>query len=100
KSSAFVHNGYRQMALGNIYAALRNGVKVYLNEKNVIMQWLLNEGFLIFSLNEFQNDIECDNLRLSQDQAQTNIDRLTQLMKNYTIEHFQQNIIQLFEDHD
>lgn len=98
KASTFVHNGYRQMALGNIFAALRNGVKVYLNEKNVIMQWLLNEDFLIFSLNDFPNDIECDNLRLTQREAQTNIDQLSQLMKNHTVEHFQQNIIQLFEE--
>ena len=47
---AAVFNSYRQMALGNIFLALKFGVKVYLNELNPSFSWLKSNGFCLYSI--------------------------------------------------
>lgn len=91
-ASALVLNAYRQMALGNILAAFRNGVKVYLNEKNITMQWLLKEGFFVFPITSLANDIERNNFKLTPAEIENNIAQLTKLMNSYTKEDFQNEL--------
>jgi dTDP-N-acetylfucosamine:lipid II N-acetylfucosaminyltransferase len=70
---AAVFNSYRQMALGNIFIGLFNGVKIYLNDLNSTYHWLRNTGFHVFSVNrDLGADLLQGNLSLSQAQAMHN----------------------------
>jgi len=90
--SALVINSYRQMAAANIFLALRNGVKVYLNEKNFLMQWLKNEGIIVFSFADFDKDLKDGNIQLDYETAEKNLEKLKQFSKKYTKEDFQKII--------
>ncbi len=65
-SSALVINGFRQMAMGNIWSDIRHDVKVYLNDNNVIYKWLLNEGFLIYAIDTLSDDIMNRSFKLAE----------------------------------
>ena len=93
--SAAVFNAYRQMAMANIFTALQNGVKVYLNNKNITMQWLLNEGFIIYSIDDFAQDLENGNIVLTEDAAKQNSERLHKMVETYTFEDFQNKLVTL-----
>ncbi|MEX0778698.1 MAG: hypothetical protein WD491_05335 [Balneolales bacterium] len=88
-ASAFVMNGYRQMAMGNIFTAICNGLKVYLNEKNIIYHWLKKEGYNIYSIKDFASDIENDNIKFTSEEMKYNIAQYHQMVKKYTVEDFQ-----------
>jgi len=90
KSSALVINGYRQMAVGNVLEGFKNGVKIYLNKKNVMLQWFKNEGFHIFTIEDFEDDLKNNNIFLKQDEAQHNIKQLINYSNKYTLDDFQQ----------
>ncbi|MDD3296115.1 MAG: hypothetical protein PHU64_02025 [Candidatus Omnitrophica bacterium] len=90
--SALVINTYRQAGLGNIFQAIKNGVKVYLNGKNIVLQWLKNERFLIFTIKDFANDIEDDNLALGKQEIIYNQKRLDNMLGKRSIEDFQKAI--------
>lgn len=48
---------YRQQALGNIFYLIANGTKVYLSEKNVLLNWFLKNNIEVFCFEkEFIND--------------------------------------------
>jgi dTDP-N-acetylfucosamine:lipid II N-acetylfucosaminyltransferase len=70
---AAVFNSYRQLALGNIFLSLRNNLKVYLNEYNPSYTWLLNKGFIIFSVQkDLERDIKSSRLLLLAGEAAAN----------------------------
>lgn len=92
KSSALVINSYRQMAMANIFTALRKGVKVYMNEKNVLKDWLDKENIYVFSLNDFKKDIQENNLKLSRDQMKHNIEHVYALQQKNNKSEFIQRI--------
>ena len=92
KISAFVLNGHRQMAMANIFQALSNSVKLYLNEKNVIFSWLKKEGFLIFSIDDFRADIESKNLKLTDEEVEKNKLCFESFRQRYTVEEFHNRI--------
>lgn len=96
-SKTFVHNSYRQMALGNIFIALRNGVKVYLAEQNILKGWLLKNGILIFSVNDFIRDYENNNIELTKEQIKNNLDGLLKMADNHPITAFHTNILNIIE---
>jgi hypothetical protein len=92
KIIALVINGYRQMAVGNIMLALKNGVKVYLNKRNAHLNFLQNEGFYIFTMEDFENDLTNDNLFLDYETAKKNLIQLNLLSKKYNISDFQNSL--------
>lgn len=83
KTDAFVMNSYRQMAVGNIFVAIKHGVKIYLNKKNIYYYFLLNNGFLISEVSEFEKDIIDNKLFLTKAQALCNIKALQQLNSKF-----------------
>ena len=93
--SAFVLNGHRQMAMANIFEAIRNSVKIYLNEKNVILSWLRKEGFLVFTIEDFVNDLESNNINLKESEILHNKKQLEVFAKKYTKEDFQNKILEI-----
>lgn len=92
---ALVINSFRQMAMGNIFEALRKGVKVYLNEKNIYLQWLICEGFKVFTIDDFEKDIEINNFLLTDEIAKHNVVQINKLSQKYTIKEFQDKIYQI-----
>lgn len=93
--SAFVMNGHRQMAMANVLQALKNDVKVYLNEKNVILEWLREEGFFIFTIFNFVADLETNNINLSKEEVKHNRTQLKKFTEKYNQEEFHNTILQI-----
>ena len=93
EASALVLNCYRQMALGNILAAIENNCKIYLNDKNALKKWLDNSGFFIFSIEDFKRDYETNNLKLDEEQARNNIFQLNKFQERNTIVDFHNQVI-------
>jgi hypothetical protein len=93
KVCSLVINGHRQMALGNVFEALKNGVKIYLNERNVILSWLRNQGFVIFTIMDFQNDLKTGNFQLSEAESKYNIEQLIKISSAHTADDFQNAIL-------
>ncbi|MFW6009489.1 MAG: hypothetical protein ACOCP8_09525, partial [archaeon] len=92
KSTALVINGYRQMAVGNIFLGIQNGLKIYLNKKGVVYHWLIEEGFKIYSLEDFKNDIDNNKVFLSYSIAEYNLRQLKKITVNYTLSDFQKDL--------
>lgn len=99
-ASSLVINGYRQMAMGNIMTALKNGIKIYLNPKNVIYSWLKQEGFYIFDVNFLLDDLANSNMMLSEEEQKYNIQQIKKLLNKYTkerlLEQLKNDFPQLF----
>lgn len=75
-----VFNSYRQLAVGNILMALKNGVKVYLNERNPSYEWLCNAGFAIFSIQlHLTQDLHLGSTSLTEQEAVANAKLYTEL---------------------
>jgi len=89
KATALVINGYRQMALFNIFLGLQNGVKIYLNNRNIILQWLAKEGFYVFTVEDFVKDLQNNNLTLSNNMAHHNLNQSLNYSKKYTALDYQ-----------
>jgi hypothetical protein len=94
-ASAFVLNGYRQMAMQNILEALKNNVKIYLNENNIMLNWLKKEGFLFFTINDFISDLETNNISLSETESQHNQRQLNIFVKKHTQEEFNNLLLKI-----
>jgi len=94
-SSAFVMNGYRQMALGNIFEALKNNVKIYLNEKNIIYDWLIKEGFKIFLINNLMDDLNNNQFNLTDQEATYNQNNLKTFAAKYSAVNFRNAIFEI-----
>ncbi len=92
---ALVINGYRQMAGANIIEALQNGAKVYLNDKNVYLQKLRNEGLMVFTITDLENDLTNGTVKLDQESAEKNMTRLIERSNEYPIDVFQERIYKL-----
>jgi len=71
-----IMNHYRQQAFGNILACLWMGGKVYLSEKNVLLEYFRRLGVIIFS---FENDFRPEN-----EMVLTNLDEES-ILNNRTI---------------
>lgn len=91
-AAALVINGYRQMAMGNIMTALAKGVKVYLNPKNCMYFWALNEGFKVFDVNVLAEDIKKDNIILAEADMEHNKHVYSCLADKYSVQEFLKTI--------
>lgn len=87
-STTFILNSHRQMGLANIFAAIQYGLKIYLNDKNVIKKWLQTNGLLIYSISQFEDDLISNNLSLTQEEKIVNIHKFNKLSEDYTREMF------------
>lgn len=92
---AFVLNGYRQMGMGAVFNALVKGLKVYLNPKNIVFNWLKTEGFLVFDINGFEEDLVNKKYNLSKAEKSINLEAYSDMSKRYSIEIFQNSILSL-----
>lgn len=97
-AAAFAHNGFRQMALGNIFTAISYGLKIYLNDTSVIYRWLRNEGLSISPIQNLQNDLDNNKYELSKEEIDSNIKKYNQLADCYNVNHFQKNLLKILND--
>lgn len=98
ESAALIINSYRQMALGNIFMALKTGTKIYLSQRNVTLDWLRTKEFKIFSIeNDFVTDLKQGTFYLSDEDALHNFETFRELSKEYTIGDFQRQIFRIIE---
>lgn len=98
KASALVINTFRQKALGNVLLALQNGVKVYLNKKNIIYSILMSQGLLVYSIDQLYNDIENNSICLSLEKIKHNSDMIHKLGEDNSIEFFQKKIHDILDE--
>jgi hypothetical protein len=91
-ASACVLNHYRQMAGGNILLALQYGVKLYMNECNVLYKWLTAEGLKIYTIKDFVCDLENENLRLESSLFAHNLIQLKHLYYKNSPADFQKSL--------
>jgi len=87
-SSAMVSNAYRQMAMGNIFLGLKNGLKIYLNIKNPTYHFLIKNNFLIFTMSDLKTDIKNENIILSKNEVKHNQINFNLYLSNYTQKTF------------
>lgn len=66
KHSAAVYPSFRQMGLGNIFIAVRCGLKIYLSKNNPTLTWLQQKGMKIFTIEgDLWNDVQAGRLMLN-----------------------------------
>ena len=92
ESTAIVLNSYRQMAVGNILIAIKNGMKLYLNTRNIVYKILKDHNFYIFTIDDFEQDLGLKNTRLSDAEVTHNIKVYNSLCKEYTIQDFKNKL--------
>ncbi len=97
-SSAFILNGYRQMAVANIFTALNCGCKIYMSAKNSVYHFLKHEGFLVFEVNNLSNDLQAKNIQLSLEQMEYNLTKLDQLYDKYSSNQFVNSIMEIYKN--
>lgn len=95
--STLVINGYRQMAMANIFQALKYGVKVYLNKENIMMGYFLDNGIKVYSIDSLSDDIETENICLDKKTMQDNSRCLNNLYESYSLADFQEKIYRKFK---
>lgn len=89
-SYALVINSYRQMAMDNIFIGIRNGVKLYLNPKNVIYDWLISKGVLVYDVDQLIKDISNSDSRLNENEILRNVEALKRYEQEYSTKNFQE----------
>ena len=94
-SSVLVINAKRQIAMGNIFSAICNGMKVYLHPQNVMYNWFLRHGIKIFSTSDLLDDLEQGNILLSEDVMESNITQYNKLASTYNVLDFQRFLLSL-----
>ncbi|QAA81306.1 hypothetical protein EI546_05990 [Aequorivita sp. H23M31] len=97
-ADAFVLNGHRQMAMGNVLEALKQNIKIYLNEKNLMYSWLKENEFHVFTIEDFFSDLESNNIALSHPDALFNQQQLVKLTAKHNKQVFQNSIKKILKD--
>jgi dTDP-N-acetylfucosamine:lipid II N-acetylfucosaminyltransferase len=95
--AALVLNSKRQLAGNNIRKAFEYGTKVYLHENNLFFKYFKDNGFVVFSVSDFEKDYETGNLILDNSSAQNNYQKLLILIENNSHLKFQKNIKEYFK---
>jgi hypothetical protein len=89
-----VFNSYRQMALGNIFALLSSGVKVYLNTRNVIYHWFVDFGLEVYTIENLRADLESGCFELKTIDKTANTIAMERLRQEYNREKFTKDILE------
>ena len=80
--STFVLNSYRQMAVGNILLALKNGMKIYLHQNNLVYHIFKSHDIRVFTIEEFSQDMVVGDLSISKNIALHNIEKYNFMVRS------------------
>jgi len=94
QSSALIINSFRQLGMATIFMAIRGGVKVYLNPKNITYDWLRSRGFKVFDINSIGVDLGNHDVKLSVAEIECNIQALRNFKESYPKTEFQRNLVE------
>lgn len=98
-AKAAVINSYRQMAMGNIFVLLAQGVKIYLNPRNVIYHWLVDHAMSVYTIEDFASDLACaTSLELTSEKKRLNVAAIQQLECKFNVEEFTTHILAAMKD--
>lgn len=93
-ASALIINSTRQHATANIFIAIKNGCKVYLNKKSSTYKWFIANGLLISDVDtDLKRDLETGNFKLSIEEQQINADAFLKIVNDYTVDDFLNQVI-------
>jgi hypothetical protein len=76
--SIFIMNSYRQQGIGNVFAMLWMGAKVYLDERNTTFNYLKRKNCSVFSINA---DLKAENTTVFEPMSGSEIERNRKIMK-------------------
>jgi len=76
--SVFIMNSYRQQGIGNIFAMLWMGARVYLDERNTTYQYLKRKNFSVFSIS---GDLTSTNKNVFEPLNRTEINTNREILK-------------------
>ena len=86
------------MAMANIFQAIRDSVKLYMNRRNIIYQWLCEEGFLVFTVEDIPDDIKNREMKLTNSQAKYNAEQWDQFTRKYNNRDFHKSLHNIIAD--
>lgn len=99
KSAALIINGYRQMAMANIFTAIMTGVKIYLSERNITYTWFQKHDIKVFSIeNELEADLRNGNIYLKEIDALNNMKNVINFCKDNSVEKFNSRLIEIINE--
>ncbi len=100
-TTGLVVNSLRENGMGSIFFALREGVKVYLNENGVMYNFLKKEGFKIYSIDDLIKEINENNkIRYNYDEALFNVNCYNRFASKHTLEEFNDDIEKMIKRMD
>lgn len=94
-SSALVINAKRQIAMGNIFAAICNGIKIYLHPDNVMFKWFIRHGIMVYPSDQLSRDLKNNNVMLQADTAEINLKHYNELSNVYSVKAFHTLLLSL-----
>ncbi len=97
KAAALVIYAFRQVAMGNIYTALRAGAKVYLPSGNVLFKWLQKEGFILSDVTQFRLDLRNGTIHLSVGEMEQNRKAWVRLTEKYNVAAYTAKVLEACE---
>lgn len=77
--SVFIMNSYRQQGIGNIFAMLWMGAKVYLDERNTTYHYLRRKNCSVFSISR---DLTATNINVFEPLGNAEINRNREILRN------------------
>lgn len=92
-----IMNHVRQQAVGNIVLMLYLGAKVFLRRENPVYQFLKQNNFIVYLIDDIKNNPMILDKRLSQEEIEKNRARLRQFWSEDVIMNKTRNIISLAE---
>lgn len=97
KAAALVIYAFRQVAMGNIYTALRAGAKVYLPGGNVLFKWLQKEGFVLYDVAQLESDLRGDTIRLTVEEMEQNRRAWVKLTEKFNVAAYTAKVLEACE---
>ncbi|WP_179994282.1 TDP-N-acetylfucosamine:lipid II N-acetylfucosaminyltransferase [Acinetobacter sp. YH1901136] len=92
-----IMNHVRQQAVGNIVLMLYLGAKVFLRQENPVYQFLKQNNFIVYLIDDIKNNPMILDKRLSQEDIEKNRSKLRQFWSEDVIMNKTRNIISLAE---
>ena len=96
-TDCLIINTYRQMAVGNIMIGFQKGLKIYLNDKNIVYKILIENNFIIANVLDLDNDLRTNNIFLCKEEIIHNVNSYNSLFDNYSLQDFKKRVDLILE---
>lgn len=96
-TDCLIINSYRQMAVGNIMIGFQKGLKIYLNEKNIVYKILQENNFIIANVLDLDDDLRTNSIYLSKEEIIHNVNSYNKLFDNYSMKDLKNRLDLIME---